>query len=68
VIDEPFWSTIEQRGRRMDVDGSAFYKRLVAFLWILLRRVSEIPRTDSFTDAVVISSSREDVVLISISH
>lgn len=65
VVDTPFGVAIEQRGRWVDVHRCAFHKRLVAFLGILLRRVSEVARADCSADAVVVLARRDDVMLVS---
>ena len=66
VVNAPFRVPVEERGRRVDVNGRALDERLVTLLRILLCRIPEVPRTDCAPDPVVVLASREDVVLISI--
>jgi hypothetical protein len=41
VIKEPLWGTVEECGRWVNIDWSAFDQRLVAFLWILFGCIPE---------------------------
>ena len=54
MINEPFRIAIKQSGRRMNVDGLSFHKRLVAFLWVFLGRVDEVAAGERFLNALPI--------------
>ena len=55
VVDHPLRLAVEQRGVRMDVDWRAFHKRLVPFLWVFLRSITEEATTDGPTNPVVVA-------------
>lgn len=65
MVDQPFRIPVEQRGRRMDIDGCAFDERLVAFLRVLLRSVSEEARSDCSSYFVEIFARRGDIIFVS---
>lgn len=56
VVHEPLRWAIEQSGRRVNIDGSAFDKSLVSFLWILFGGVSEEPTADCYPHTVVVAT------------
>lgn len=64
MVDKPLGRAVEQRGRRVDVDGRALDERLVALLWVLLRGIAEEAGTDSASDAVEVLARGQDVMLV----
>lgn len=56
MVHEPLGWTIEQGRRWVNIDGGAFDKCLVSFLWILFGGVSEEPTADCYPHTVVVST------------
>ena len=66
MVDDPLGVLVEEGRRRMDVNGCTFDESLVSLLRVLFGRVSEEPGTDGTTDLVVVSTARDDVLLVPI--
>ena len=64
MVDDPLGVPIEERRGRVDVHWCALDQRLVTFLWILLRGVSEETRGDRPTDTVEVLTRGYDIVFI----
>ena len=64
VVYQPFGRPIEQRGGRVDVDRGSFDQGLVPLLWIFLSGMSEEPRANCSSNKVVITTGRENIVLV----
>ena len=65
MIDEPLRRAVEKGGGRMNIDRGAFHESLVALLGIFFSGVAEEAAADRKTNAVVVSSSADDVVFVS---
>ena len=48
----------------MDIDGGSFDQGLVPLLWVFLSGMSEESRANCPSNKVVITASRDDIVLV----
>ena len=65
MIHQPFRCSVEQRGRRVDIDWCSLNQSLVALLWVFLGGVSEKPGTNRSANEVIVATSREDIMFVS---
>lgn len=64
MVHQPFGCPVEQRGRRVDVDGGSLDQGLVPLLRVFLSGMSEESGANCSSNEVVIATGRENIVFV----